>query len=477
MSVEPNDPAQSSLGLTAPTRQGGHRFQRLVGRLFGLDASGALNHGRTPGDADFMDTTAVIGQGRILLIFLIAALAWAAFAPLQSAILAHGEVVVKTHRKTIQHLQGGTVKQILVTEGQTVKAGQTLMLLDDVLARANLNLLQGQVDALTAQEARLIAERDGKSVITFPPELMARRNDPTVAAAMAGEVSAFRTRNTALSQQISIYGQHTAENDRTIEGLKAERAAIQRQTALTRQELTAVQGLYDQGYVPISRMLGLKRQLADLEGQDGQLAGRIAQTEAGNGENQLQGLNLRDQKLSDVVRDLRDVQTRKFDSIDRLHAAQDTLTHTVLVAPVAGAVVGLNAHTVGAVIKPGETVMEIVPQNDTLDVDVRVRPEDADRVTKGMTARVNFSAYRQRRLPIITGVVETVSADRLLDEKGQPYFAATVAVDAKAFKDFPDARLIPGLPVEVGINTGPRTALSYLAEPITSAFRHGMREQ
>ena len=148
-----------------------------------------------------------------------------------------------------------------------------------------------------------------------------------------------------------------------------------------------------------------------------------------------------------------------------------------MTAPGSGVVVGLSVHTVGAVITPGETVMEIVPQNDTLEVNARVRPEDADRITKGMTARVNFTSYHQRRLPMITGVVQTVSADRLLDEKGQPYFAVTVSVDSKLLKDYPDLRLIPGLPVEVGINTGPRTELSYLAEPITAAFRHGMREQ
>ncbi len=473
MTIESAGPIQPPLGTTRP----GHRFRRLFLRLFGLDPAMDEVPVRDGQNTDFMGTSAVIGQGRILLAFLLAALLWAAFAPLQSAILAHGEVVVKTHRKTIQHLQGGTVKQILVAEGQTVQSGQTLLLLDDVLAKANLSLLQGQVDALMAEEARLGAERDSKSSITFPPELLARKSDPTVAAAMAGEINAFRVRNTALDQQIGVYGQRTAENDRTIDGLKAERASVQKQSALIRQELTAVEGLYSQGYVPISRMLALKRQAADLDGQDGQLAGRIAQMEAGNGENSLQGITLRDQKLSDVVKDLRDVETRKFDAIDRLHAAQDTLAHTTLIAPVSGVVVGLGVHTVGAVIKPGETVMEIVPQNDTLEINARVRPEDADRITKGMTARVNFSSYHQRRLPMITGVVQTVSADRLLDDKGQPYFAVTVSVDAKAFKDYPDVRLIPGLPVEVGVNTGPRTELSYLAEPITAAFRHGMREQ
>ena len=477
MTADTSGQIEAPAGVPARSSRREPAIWRLLLRVTGLDPSQDQQPGARGDETGFMRTGSVIAQGRILLLFLLVAFAWAAFAPLQSAILAHGEVVVKTHRKTIQHLQGGTVKQILVAEGQAVNAGQTLMLLDDVLAKANLGVLQGQVDALTAEEARLTAERDGKASISFPPDLLARRSDPTVAAAMAGEESAFRVRNGALNQQIGIYGQRTAENDRTIDGMKAERAAVQKQSALIKQELNAVEGLYQQGYVPISRLLALQRQAADLDGQDGQLAGRIAQMEAGNGENSLQGINLRDQKMSDVVKDLRDVETRKFDAIDRLHAAQDTLAHTTLAAPVSGVVVGLTAHTVGAVIKPGETVMEIVPQNDTLDVAARVQPQDADRITKGMTARINFASYHQRRLPVIIGVVETVSADRLVDDKGQPYFAVALSVDAKVLKGYPDIRLIPGLPVEVGINTGPRTMLSYLAEPVTAAFRHGMREQ
>ncbi len=428
-------------------------------------------------DVGFMNPAGVVRQGYIILILAAIGLTWAAIAPLESAIVAHGELVVKTHRKTIQHLEGGVVREILVADGQTVSAGQVLLRLDDVMARANLNLLQGEADALTAQEARLIAERDRRGSIQFPAELLARRGDPNVAAAMAGEVSAFRARSASVNQQVNVYGQRSEENDRTIDGLKSQREAVQQQAALIRQELASIEGLYTQGYVPISRLLALRRQAADLDGQDGQLAGRIAQIQAGSGENRLQGLSLIDQKLSDVVKDLRDVQTKRFDVLDRLHAAQDTLTRTTIVAPDAGIVVGLSVHTRGAVIKPGETVMEIVPSRDSLQVAIRVRPEDADHVRPGMTGRINFSSYRQRRLPIIKGVVETMSADRLLDEKGQPYFAADVTVDSSGLGPYPDARLMPGMPAEVEIDTGARTAFSYLTEPITDVFRHGLRER
>lgn len=428
-------------------------------------------------DLGFMEPSGVTRQGYILLAAAAVALGFAAFAPLDSAIVATGEIVVKTHRKTIQHLEGGTVRAIAVADGQHVAAGQVLIRLDDTLAKANLSLLQGQADALAAQQARLRAERDGAGRIEFPAALLARRGDPTVAAAMAGEANAFRARSTSVSQQIGVLGQRTEENSRTIDGLRSQRVAVQKQGALIHQELSGVEDLYTQGYVPMTRLLALRRQAADLDGQDGQLAGRIAQIEAGSGENRMQGLSLRGQKMSDVVKDLRDVETRRFDVLDRLHAAQDTMTRTTLTSPSAGVVVGLAVHTQGAVIKPGETVMEIVPDNDTLEVRARVRPEDADHVHAGMTARINLSSFRQRRLPVITGRVQTVSADRLLDEKGVPYFTADVAVDTAALKAYPDSNLIPGLPAEVEINTGTQTPLEYLTSPISSVFRRGMREQ
>ena len=425
----------------------------------------------------FMDSRQVIRRGNLVVLASVVAMGVAAFAPLDSAVVAHGEIVVQTHRKSIQHLEGGTVRQVLVQDGQSVKAGQPLVLLDDVLARANLALLRGQADSLAAQVARLQAERDGASHIVFPADLLARRSDPSVAAAIAGEENTFRARTSSVSQQVGVLDQRTEENSRTIDGLRSQGKALQTQAALIQEELSGVEKLYDRGYVPVSRLLALRRQAADLEGQEGQIAGRIAQIEAGNGENRLQGLSLRGQKLSDVVRDLRDAETKRFDVLDRLRAAEDTLARTTLSAPVSGIVVGLAVHTAGQVIKPGDTVMEVVPDHDVLEVQARIRPEDADHVHPGMKARINFSSYRQRRLPMVMGQVKTVSADRLLDDKGQPYFGVDVSVDADALKGYPDGKLIPGMPSEVELDTGVRTPLSYILGPITDVLRRGMREQ
>ncbi|HVM97797.1 MAG TPA: HlyD family type I secretion periplasmic adaptor subunit, partial [Candidatus Acidoferrales bacterium] len=228
----------------------------------------------------------------------------------------------------------------------------------------------------------------------------------------------------------------------------------------------------------LPRLLALQRQAADLSGQRSQLTEKMAQTQLSSGENQLQVMNLRNQQLSDVVKDLRDAQAKRFDVLDRIQAARDVLARLSIRAPVSGKIVNLSVHTNGAVVRPGDPIMEIVPQKDTLEVDAHIRPEDADSVYVGMKARVNFSAYQARRLPIILGTVTNISADRQIDQhSGQAYFTVNIAVDRNALKDYPNARLIPGLPVNVALETGARTALDYFVEPITDVFRNGMKEK
>jgi len=430
-------------------------------------------------DLAFMSTRRLIGGGRlILLVFVLGFLGWAALAPLDSAIMAPGVIVVETHRKTIQHLEGGIVRAVPINDGQSVKAGQLLVQMDDTQARASLELLKGESDALAAQEARLIAERDNSDQINFPPDLLARASDPKVAEAIRGEQSAFDTRRQTLNKQIQILSQRSQENTRIIAGLQNQQEAVDQQITLIAQETASVQGLYNKGLSTLPRLLALQRQAADLTGQRGQLIEKVAQVQLTSGENELEIMNQRNQHMSDVVKDLRDVQTRRFDLMDRLHAAEDVLTRLTIRAPVSGKIVSLAVHTVGAVVRPGDTIMEIVPQHDAVEVEAHVRPEDADNVHVGMAARVNLSAHQQRRLPIISGTVNNVSADRLVDQRtGQPYFTVNVTVDRSLLKDYPDARLIPGLPVEVALDTGSRTALDYFVEPITDVLRRGMREK
>jgi HlyD family type I secretion membrane fusion protein len=431
------------------------------------------------GTLSFLHTNRVVARGlAVVVVFVVVVVGWATFAPLDSALMTSGVVIVESHRKAIQHLEDGIVQEILVREGQDVKAGQVLMRLDDTQPRTALELLVDEEDALTAQEARLIAERDGSSIIQFPQELLARGNDPKVAEAILGEQTTFESRRDSLNQQIGILTARKAENERVVAGLRDEQTALETQIALIQKETDSVQQMVAKGLEPVPRLLALQRNTADLSGQRGQLIEKISQVDLNSGETQLQIVNLKNERLDDVLKDLRDVQGKRFDLLDRIQAARDVLNRTVMVAPVAGKVVNLEVHTKGAVIRPGDTVMEIVPERDQLDVEAHLRPEDADDVYVGMTARVNLSAYKQRRLPMITGTVTNVSADRITDPRtGQSYFVATVSVDRSALKNFPDARLIPGMPVEVALDTGSRTALEYLFEPIRDVMRKGMRER
>jgi HlyD family type I secretion membrane fusion protein len=431
------------------------------------------------GTLSFLRTNRVIARGlSVVVVFVVIVMGWAALAPLDSALMTSGVVIVESHRKAIQHLEDGIVQEILVRDGQDVKSGQVLIRLDDTQPRTALELLVDEEDAFTAQEARLIAERDDSSIISFPQELLARGNDPKVAEAILGEQTTFESRRDSLNQQIGILTARKAENERVVAGLKDEQTALETQIALIQNETDSVQQMVAKGLEPVPRLLALQRNTADLSGQRGQLIEKISQVDLNSGETQLQIVNLKNERLDDVLKDLRDVQGKRFDLLDRIQAARDVLNRTVMAAPVAGKVVNLEVHTKGAVIRPGDTVMEIVPVRDQLDVEAHLRPEDADDVYVGMSARVNLSAYKQRRLPMITGTVTNVSADRITDPRtGQSYFVATVSVDRSALKNFPDARLIPGMPVEVALDTGSRTALEYLFEPIRDVMRKGMRER
>ena len=451
-----------------------HRWSSFVGILRDRGAPAA-----TDDVLPFLRTNRVIWSGgSIVALFFFGFVGWAAVAPLQSAIVAPGIVVVESHRKQIQHLEGGIVKDILVQDGQTVRAGQALVRLDDTQAATALQQIQDEQDELTAQEARLVAERDGNPVIRFPPELLVRANEPKVAESILGEQTAFENQKASLRQQVDILNEKKAEDARAIEGFQAQIAADDTQIGLIEREADAVGKMVAKGLEPTAKLLDLERTEADISGQRGDMVQKIAQQKLDSGEDDIQIINLKSQMLEDVIKDLRDVQSKRFDLADRIQAARDVLTRTTLIAPVDGRVVDLQVHAKGAVIKPGEPVLEIIPVHDQLEIEARLRPQDADEVHVGMTAKVDLSAYKARRLPMLTGAITYVSADTLDDaHTGVSYFLARVSVDRSILRDHPDARIIPGMPVQVEIQTGAHTALNYFLEPIRDVMHNGMREK
>lgn len=428
---------------------------------------------------EFMSARNIVRRGGlVVLVFVFGFLGWAAFAPLDSAMMAPGTIVVESYRKTIQHLEGGIVLDILVTEGQAVRPGQALIRLDTTQAQATLDMLQGQADAFAAQEARLLAQKSNAPNVTFPADLLARGSDPKVSDAIRAELAAFVNSRETTSKQIDILNSRMEANNRSIDGLRAQLTGLDKQIALIAKEREMIKILVDRGIEALPRQLALDRAAADLGGQRGQVVQKMAEVQVSNGETQLQIVNLKNTTLSDVIKELRDVQNKRFDLIDRLKAARDVLFRQVITTPVEGRVVNLAVHTRGAVIRPGEAIMEVVPQKDQLEVEARVRPEDVDNVHIGMTARITLAGNQARRLPSITGTVTTVSADRLVDQQsGTAYFNARVAVDRRALDEYPEVRLMPGMPVEVAIETGERTMLDYFFAPIEATFRRGMREK
>jgi HlyD family type I secretion membrane fusion protein len=430
-------------------------------------------------DTDFMNPERIVRKGAVVTaVFVLGFFGWASFAELESSVNAPGVIVVESHRKTIQHLEGGIVKQVLVAEGERVEAGQTLMRLEESQAQSNFSVLYDQIDGWEAQEARLIAERDGAANIAFPPAMLAKRNDPKVAQTLAGEQNTFLARRNALTKQVAILSQRNEENEREVAGLQSQKDAAEKQRALIEQEASGVEDLYKRGLSTLPRVLALRRQAADLAGQSGQIAQHMAQIKLSSEENNLQATSLRNQQLTQVATDLREARAKKNDALSRLGAAKDVVSRLDLVAPVSGRVVNLAIHTRGAVIKPGDTVMEIVPANDELEIEAHLAPNDADVIVPGMTAHASFNSYKQRRLPQLIGKVDKVSADRLVDPRtGQAYFNVTVTVDSKLLKDYTAVRLVPGLPADVAIATGTRTPMDYFLAPVMDVIDKGMRER
>lgn len=411
----------------------------------------------------------------LTVVCLGGAAAWSALAPLESAALAVGVLVVHGHHKTISHLEGGIVKEILVHEHDQVKAGQVLIRLDPTVPQASLDLYRGEMMASEALAARLKAERDGAAAIDFPQTLAADK-DPRAAAAMTAERHVFTARREQLEGQTKILQQKSGQLDEEIHGLNAEIKAQETQLRLISEEIGAVQLMVNRGLEPKPKLLALQRQAAEIDGMRGQNIAKVAEAKQQQGEAQLRVIDLRAQMLSDDVTKLSEEETKINDLHEKIRAADDTLRRIDIKAPVAGQVDGLKVFTVGGVISPHEAVMDIVPSNDVLAVDAKVSPNDIDVVHPGLPVTLKFTALDQRSTPTVEGTVSTVAADHTIDEKtGQAFYVVRIAIGSTA--ELPKKVVLQaGMPVEAMIRTGSRTFLEYLAKPITDFAGRSLHE-
>lgn len=402
---------------------------------------------------------------------------WAALAPLASAAIAPGIVTVDGNRKTVQHLDGGIIAEILVREGDHVVAGQPVMRLDDLETRSTIALLDGQVWALAAQEARLAAERDGRADVTFPMELTDLTKERAVVEILAGQQRIFTSRRTSLDSRAEVIRQRIAQQQAQIAALDAQRAAGRGQLALIAEEVVGVEAMVRQGLERKPRLLALQRQQVELEGQQGDLANRMAQAREAIAQAELEILSLRDDRQSEIATELRDVQVRLAEAREKRGAAAVRQGRRDVVAPVAGVVMKLRHFAPGAVVTPGGEILDLVPQDEPLVIDARVSPTDIDVVRAGLPAKVVLSAFKSRTTPQLAGRVTRVSADALTDERtGTAYYRAQVEVDADELAALDGVHLQPGMPAETLILTGERTLLRYLLQPIEDSFRRAFRE-
>jgi HlyD family type I secretion membrane fusion protein len=419
----------------------------------------------------------VAGLVVLALIFAVGG-GWAAVAPLAGAAIAPGVISPEGSRQTVQHLEGGIIREILVRDSDQVVAGQPLVVLEGVGARAEVGRLAERLRTLAAQEARLRAERADAAEIRFDHAILADAEAPAVAAVRAAQVNFFQTRRAAGANREAIQAQRIDQLERQIAGLQRQLASNQRQRELIEEETIDVDQLYRQGLERKARLLALQREDAALLGAAGELEATIAQTEEAIGETRLEIMDIRIRRIEQVDEQLAEVQMQRGEAEEELAAADDTLRRTEIMAPVAGTVLDLRFKTTGGVIGPGEPVLDLVPLADELIIEARVRPTDIDDVAAGQSAHVMFPSLPQRQLLRIAGVVESVSADALTDEDGgQTYYRAKVTVDRDDLaRAAPGVELTPGMPAEVFIATTERTLLAYLLQPIREILAHTFRE-
>jgi membrane fusion protein, type I secretion system len=421
----------------------------------------------------------VTWTGNLLVCgFVVGLGTWSTYAPLESAAIAIGTVESESSRKTIQHLEGGIIRQILVADGDVVRAGQTLISLDDTKANAEVQSLQGQLWEATAREARLQAEQRGEERVSFPARLeMAQMASASVADVLAGQQAIFETRRQVFQSQAAVNREKRSQVEKEIEGLRAQESAAARRIDIVREEAATVATLLSKGLERRPRLLNLEREIADIEGRRGEIVAQISRAGQVINESEAVLLKLEHDRQNEIAQSLREVQNQIFQIWERLRAADDQLSRTAVKAPEDGVVTDLKVHTPGGVIGAGAPLMDLVPRQDRLIVIARVRPEDIDVVRPGLSAEVTLLPYNQRRVPRLHGTVMHVSADRLVDKRtDQPYYATKIRVQDPAAAGISGVQIIPGMPAQAFIKTGRGTVALYALRPLLDSFHGAFRE-
>jgi HlyD family secretion protein len=403
---------------------------------------------------------------------------WAATTELSGAIVAAGTLVVDSNVKTVQHPSGGVVGELKVRDGDRVKAGEVIARLDETETRANLSIVLNSLDQLAARQARLEAERDGSERPVFAEPLTRRADIAEVARLIEGERRLFELRRTARLGQKAQLGERAAQLGEEIKGFGGQAVAKEREVALIERELEGVRELFGKNLIPMSRLTALEREAVRIDGERNQVIASAAQARGRIAEIALQTIQIDQDLRSEVAKELRDIQDKTAELAERKVAAEDKLRRIDIRAPQDGTVHELAVHTVGGVIKAGETLMLIVPETDDLTVEAQVRPQDIDQLRAGQPVTLRFPAFNQRTTPEIDGVMQTISADVVQDQKtGTSHYVARIHMPAAEIARLQGLSLVPGMPVDAYIRTGDRTVLSFLVKPFRDQVAKAFRER
>jgi HlyD family type I secretion membrane fusion protein len=403
---------------------------------------------------------------------------WAAFAPLSSAAIAPGIVVVDSNRKSVQHLEGGVIREILVRDGDVVEQGQVLLRLDGASVRAAMAALQPMLQTNRAFRARLLAERDGKPDIEFPADLARdAAADPPVEQILAGQRRIFVTRHNALTGELDLNANRLAQSRHRLDGLQQRQIVKDKELALLEEELRGQHALFEMGYTTRKILNATERSLRQLETEMADISSKIDEANRLIERYELEGEQIGKNFVEQVENELYKVEQEAYELTQRMRAVQDQHARLDVRAPVSGVVVNMAAHTVGGVIAAGSRIMDLVPGNDRLLVEAQVQPSDIDGVRPGLQADIRFPAFERLNLPHITGRVTVVSADRIVNDRtGSGHFLVRAQVDDDQIAKVGGMSLVPGMPAQVIINKGEGTFLGYLTAPLARLFWTAFRE-
>lgn len=415
----------------------------------------------------------------IVLFGFVGFLVWACFAPLDKGVPMSGTVAKESNRKSVQHQTGGTIQEILVKDGDVVKAGQVLVRMNAITAKAGYDITEAQYLTARATEARLMAEQLGQKTIRFPEELTKRANDPRVAEMMTLQSQLLASRQASLQNELGGVDENIAGLKVQIQGLQESRDSKKAQVGFLKEQLEGMRDLAKEGYVARNRLLDLERTYAQLQGEISEDIGNI-----GRAQRQVMEMTLRkSQRMQEYQKEVRttlaDTQKEAEAQGARMSAQQFELSNVDVKAPVSGTVVGLSVFTNGGVVQPGFKMMDIVPTDDPLIVEGQLPVNLVDKIHDGLPTELIFSAFNANRTPHIPGIVETVSADRSVDERtGAAYYKVRVKVSQEGAKMIAHHKMDirPGMPVELFVKTGERTMMSYLLKPVFDRAHSSMSE-